>query len=459
MNMEEIQKNANKLLENFYNNKFKSALHIVMIYCIEDVGLNKQNLIEKVTEMSNLDELKKLSEKSFINKQILKQFLILEDESRIKIFDELIHQLEKYEEKNGEICITENTKIQEKKLRFKTKNKNIVLKLLSGYKEENDDEFDFCAKYGEDLNIKMCSFQYLSHSFLLGDKDKIYKEEHRNEILEKYVEQISKYNDNLKTLKYHQNQKIKKQEIVGLCHMFSEKDIATIELEGINKNTSEKRTYLISAIKFSGEIFKDKVFLIVMIQSCKVDNYNTYKDIIEENYKDNIFYEPEDVTEYLEIEIGDPKINKIKLEIQNNEAIISQPEIKFGDEKISETKIIFDYRGCGYNSIKEFKENITGFVYVFKGILNKQQKILESLYMSALEFYISWEEIEDANIEYVKAHTKISCIEIYNDMAIIKASGFDNDNEESLLGGHFIEALVKAEELDSDDLILKWNLS
>ena len=52
----------------------------------------------------------------------------------------------------------------------------------------------------------------------------------------------------------------------------------------------------------------------------------------------------------------------------------------------------------------------------------------------------------------------IYSIEIYDDSAKIQASGSSDDDEE-LLGGHFIEAYIEKEDLNLENIVLDWYLS
>lgn len=161
---------------------------------------------------------------------------------------------------------------------------------------------------------------------------------------------------------------------------------------------------------------------------------------VKTNMKTNIF------------EYEDEEFGKIKFELLEDRAIILEPIVKF-DNKNSYPEISFDYKGCG-QTLTEFKKNFPSYVNVLKNIISKKEDILNSLYAKALELYINWEEVTEANIDYVKEHTSISFIDIYDGQANIKAAGYDKDK--SLLGGHFIEAIIDSNEIDSKNI--EWNI-
>lgn len=154
------------------------------------------------------------------------------------------------------------------------------------------------------------------------------------------------------------------------------------------------------------------------------------------------------------VEYNDKELGKIKFELQNDKAIILEPKIRF-DNKKNYPEIVFDFKSCG-QTLEEFKKNFSSYVNTFKKIIIKKNEILKSLYINSLELYLNWEEINEPDINYVREHTSIIYIDIYDGTASIKAAGYANEDE-SLLGGHFIEAIIDNNETDFTNI--EWDLS
>lgn len=102
MNIKEVQMIINKMLEDFDGN-YKNALNIILASSIEKVGFNKEQLLREIKYLSNTLELQKLADESIIKKQVLKSLIEMNDETRMKIFNDLIDYISNLETDNDNI--------------------------------------------------------------------------------------------------------------------------------------------------------------------------------------------------------------------------------------------------------------------------------------------------------------------------------------------------------------------
>ena len=103
-----MAENNKKNIENFINYcindenpKYKLALFLIFKKCAEDTALKKEQFIEKLKTMHKNDEIESLYKISSLNKQYLKQFIILEEESRSVILEKIIKRIELLESNDG----------------------------------------------------------------------------------------------------------------------------------------------------------------------------------------------------------------------------------------------------------------------------------------------------------------------------------------------------------------------
>lgn len=95
-----IQKKLNTI-----DNRYRLAIHIILLECFKNVGTNKNDMIESVKKYVIDDELNKICNASFMNKTYLKPFIQLNYENRMKLLNEVIHILEDAEDNNGFLVI------------------------------------------------------------------------------------------------------------------------------------------------------------------------------------------------------------------------------------------------------------------------------------------------------------------------------------------------------------------
>ena len=90
---------------NTIDNRYRLAIHIILLECFKNVGTNKNDMIESVKKYVIDDELNKICNASFMNKTYLKPFIQLNYENRMKLLNEVIHILEDAEDNNGFLVI------------------------------------------------------------------------------------------------------------------------------------------------------------------------------------------------------------------------------------------------------------------------------------------------------------------------------------------------------------------
>ena len=159
--------------------------------------------------------------------------------------------------------------------------------------------------------------------------------------------------------------------------------------------------------------------------------------------------DPKDKKDYVEVKTNNNLFNTIKLD--------SDYRIT-----IAEPKIVFDYTDECEVTFEDAKiEDITedsSYIKLFDKIMNNRDIILKSLYENTLEFLMNWEELEEENLDFVKENTHIHYIDISADTVSIKATVHDpnEEEEEGLLGGHFVETYI---DLETNMNELEWDLT
>ncbi|MCR5146022.1 MAG: hypothetical protein K6B70_01560 [Clostridia bacterium] len=113
LNLRDIDLFISKILED-YDKTYNLAIHVILLECIKEVGLNKNKIIENLDAYMSDDVLEKISNSSFINKTYLKNFVALDNNSRKGLLNKLVEILNKCDEKDGLLVIPEQPKLIEK---------------------------------------------------------------------------------------------------------------------------------------------------------------------------------------------------------------------------------------------------------------------------------------------------------------------------------------------------------
>lgn len=155
----------------------------------------------------------------------------------------------------------------------------------------------------------------------------------------------------------------------------------------------------------------------------------------------------------MDIKTNNEVTDVIKLDFQKYNALVIEPTIKYDFKK--ECEITFEYDG--YKNEEEFSENVSSYVLMFDKALNKRNEILKSLYNAALQMLIDWEKEDEINIDNISNYISVRYVEVYEKNLCIKATAWNHDTDEELLGGHFIEAFIYSEQIDQNNI--NWHLS
>lgn len=160
---------------------------------------------------------------------------------------------------------------------------------------------------------------------------------------------------------------------------------------------------------------------------------------------------------YIEVKTNNEITNLIKVEIQEYSAVVIEPSIKYDYNKTCEVE--FEYNQS--KPIDEFVNNISSYIDVLDKLIEKRNIILNSLYNDALQKLINWEEADSIDINNINNYVSVNYITLFpSDTGIeasVKASAWDYENEEELLGGHFIEAFISIDGINENNIT--WNLS
>ena len=183
----------NEILKDFDNN-YNLAMHAILFESIKEIGLNKNDLIKKVSEAVDDEELIKLCNTSFVNKIYLKKFIPLKKEERTQIINKLIEIIKKCDEKEDEIIIPERSKLLDNKKEEKVEETYLF--------EFNDSELGNIKieESGSDgiinsdnIKIKKCKYNYKVPIVFEGIDEFIIMDfiNHQNEFDEKqYIKNV-----------------------------------------------------------------------------------------------------------------------------------------------------------------------------------------------------------------------------------------------------------------------------
>lgn len=232
------KKNSDEVIEQIVNCsmtnidvKYKLSLYIILKQCIEEVGLNKEKLIKRLKEMQKFDEIDKLTKKTIINKQFMKQFLAIDEKHRQDILEMVVYNLEKLKAENGIIKVSNNIpiknkakddkKTETKKLKeYKGTDQNIVFNLSPEYSQNNIERANFYANYSDELDICAYIYRFNEHFEYIEDgeeetkRTREYKEEYNNKILKSHINYLDKIVDNFKLLNEKKVENIEKKVFV-----------------------------------------------------------------------------------------------------------------------------------------------------------------------------------------------------------------------------------------------------
>ena len=113
LNIRDIDLFISKILEG-YDKTYSLAIHVILLECIKETGLNKDKIIENMDNYVSDNVLEKISSASFMNKAYLKNFIELNNDSRKELLNKLVEILNKCDEKDGLLVIPEQPKLIEK---------------------------------------------------------------------------------------------------------------------------------------------------------------------------------------------------------------------------------------------------------------------------------------------------------------------------------------------------------
>ena len=432
-----MEMKVEELLEQYVYKNYKTAMCVIVNYCMDSVQQDDELIENKILSMVNDEEINKMTSTSILYKQILKPFSMLNKEDRLTLLNEAINCLKNashYSEKNvdSEINI----------IKYKTKFEYMMFNLPSGYKTFNHDKMDFYAKRND------IEFMSLVKKYKFYDEPR-YEAGMEDDLLNKFSEEIKSIDFSItqsKDCDIIQNKELEK----GKSGLTLIKNKKMISREFIGK----EKFYKVSVIKIDGEGLENKIFLITIIQICNIENKDKYIELNDKSVSKCIKFNPDiKMEETIKNEIKDKDLGIIKFDLAEKEAIITEITKKLNFD-VDEIK--FSFKDSGYNS-EEFLENINKFIEVLKEIYKKQDQILKSLYQYAKKIYIDWEiklNIEDITDEYVIKNTKIFNIDIYDNGAYITAELCDEDDDsDDLLGGHGFSLYF-----DIGDNDFKWSL-
>lgn len=113
LNIRDVDMFINKILET-YDKTYNLAMHAILLECIKEVGLNKNEILDNIENYISDSSLEKLSNSSFINKAYLKNVIALNYDNRKDLVDKLVEIINKCDEEDGLLVIPEQPKLIEK---------------------------------------------------------------------------------------------------------------------------------------------------------------------------------------------------------------------------------------------------------------------------------------------------------------------------------------------------------
>lgn len=149
LNMRDVDFFVNGLLKN-YDSKYRLAIYVILMQCINEVGLKKSYIIENIEQYVNEEKLKSLSNMSFSNKTYLKNFISTEEYKRVEIINDIIKLIEKCKEENGLLIIQEQPKLISKN-NTSREEKNKVIEVKDAEIGDLKIDIDDGIIYGEKL--------------------------------------------------------------------------------------------------------------------------------------------------------------------------------------------------------------------------------------------------------------------------------------------------------------------
>lgn len=169
MESRDIDLYLNKILINF-NNKNKLACHVILLDIIDNVGLNKEMIINNLKKYIDDEKLVQLSNLSFCNKAYLKNFIFLKKSEKEAIIEQVISIIESCDEDNGNLIVEIQPKLKNKQVKTNEIN-NQFYELVEDC-EIGDVKFDL--ENGEVfINVKKYNteteFNGFTVSFEIGD--------------------------------------------------------------------------------------------------------------------------------------------------------------------------------------------------------------------------------------------------------------------------------------------------
>lgn len=197
LNIRDVDMFINKILDN-YNKTYNLAMHVVLLECIKEVGLNKNKIIDNIEKYISDSSLEKLSNSSFMNKAYLKNMIVLDYDSRKDLVKEIVGIINNCDEEDGLLVIPEQPKLI-KKAEPVAEPKNII--------EINDKDlgiikFDLAEKEAIITEItEKLSFDVIDE-IKFSFKDSGYNSE-------EFVEDINKFIEVLKEIYKKQDQILK----------------------------------------------------------------------------------------------------------------------------------------------------------------------------------------------------------------------------------------------------------
>lgn len=439
MNNEEF---AEKLVKGFSDSKLRPSMFVIVNYCIDEVGEEKDKIIDKVKSMVNDEELSKAANSSFISKQLLKPFSLLNIDEREKVLDELSKVIENYSASNTE------EDIPSKKL-YSTKNTEISFKLDSNYKIIEASGIDFWAKYNDNLELVSCIYH-----FSIFDKDK--KEQLINDCYKFGKDYLTGIDSSF--IQY------------GDCEITQNRKIRALEnglSRAINQSTktytfeSDSKMSKLSIVLLSGEGFFNKMYVILLIQTCNKEDFSKYESIINDNISSSIEHTVD--TSEKKIELVDNTLGKMILKVDEDraEAVVKEADIDMS--MLDDAELIFGYGDDSLKNLDDFLYYKEEYLRALNNVIKYKDQIKSALYRDAKEIYDNWLEQwytpEEITEEFVRKSTSIVTIRIYRDAASISADYYDDIDEDRDLGGHGFDIFLNEEDFNNKCENVSWTLN
>lgn len=200
--MRDVDMFVKKILANL-DDKYRPAMHVLIVECIEKVGLNKKNIIEEINKYSSKDKIDEISSKSFCNKTYFKFYNNLDKETQKDILDNLIKIIENCSSKNDFLIID-----KQDKLISVSSNINETSDVKKIYEDNEigsiivNEEYGTieCKKIVNKSENSINNFPYnfgIISEIEISDKDDINLKENVDNYIEFYMEDIKFVNSNI----------------------------------------------------------------------------------------------------------------------------------------------------------------------------------------------------------------------------------------------------------------------